>query len=84
MLSAYCRDMHGTLSGELCPDCKAIPDRSVAHLDACRFKEEGRPCPSCPDCCMTKEDYATMMLFISHDAKQEDVSVDGKSVRAWE
>jgi AcrR family transcriptional regulator len=82
MISAYCRDMHGTPSGELCPGCKEILDRSVAHLDACRFKEEGRPCPSCPDCCMSKEDYAAMVLYINHDAKQEDVSVDGNATTA--
>ncbi len=82
MLSAYCRDMHGTSAGELCPSCQASLESCIRHLEACHFKEEGRPCPTCPNCCMNKEEYDQMMLYINHDAKQENVSADGNATKS--
>ena len=28
--------------------------RAYRHLDACRFKNKGWPCPTCPSCCFCK------------------------------
>ena len=34
--------------------------RAYRHLDACRFKNKGWPCPTCPSCCFCGNDYETM------------------------
>ena len=34
--------------------------RAYRHLDACRFKNKGWPCPTCPSCCFRGKDYETM------------------------
>ena len=34
--------------------------RAYRHLDACRFKNKGWPCPTCPSCCFCGKDYETM------------------------
>ena len=35
--------------------------KTYRHLDACRFKNKGWPCPTCPKCCFHGKDYETMM-----------------------
>ena len=34
--------------------------RAYRHLDVCRFKNKGWPCPTCPNCCFCGKDYETM------------------------
>ena len=34
--------------------------RAYRHLDACRLKNKGWPCPKCPNCCFRGKDYETM------------------------
>ena len=81
MISSYCHDMHGTPSGEVCPECRPYLEKSIRQLEACRFKSEGRPFPTCPDCCMSGEDYDFMMSYIRHDAREEDISTGGNATK---
>lgn len=30
--------------------------KAYKHLDACRFKDKGWPCPNCPECCFRGKD----------------------------
>lgn len=62
MVELYCRCTHG---GEaLCDDCRADLDMTMRHLDTCRFKDKGWPCPTCPECCFQGKDRDTMMRVI--------------------
>lgn len=40
--------------------------RTYKHLDACRFKEKGWPCPKCPNCCFHGKEYEDMMAVMNY------------------
>ena len=47
--------------------------RAYRHLDACRFKNKGWPCPTCTNCCFRGEDYETkieVMNFVQECIKE--------------
>lgn len=39
------------------------------HLDACKFKEKGWPCPTCPECCFHGKDHDDMMTVMNYVQK---------------
>ena len=41
-------------------------DRAYRHLDACKFKDKGWPCPTCPECCFKGQDYEDMMTVMNY------------------
>lgn len=41
-------------------------ERSYRHLDACKFKDKGWPCPTCPECCFKGKDYDNMMTVMNY------------------
>ena len=43
--------------------------KAYKHLDACKFKDKGWPCPTCPDCCFHGKDYDDMMAVMSFAEK---------------
>ena len=64
MVRLYCSDHHRT--EDLCDDCKADLERMFKHLDVCKFKDKGWPCPTCPDSCFNGKDKETMMRVMSY------------------
>jgi len=43
--------------------------KAYKHLDACKFKDKGWPCPTCPDCCFRGKDYDDMMAVMNFAEK---------------
>lgn len=41
-------------------------ERSFRHLDACKYKDKGWPCPTCPECCFKGKDYDEMMTVMNY------------------
>lgn len=35
--------------------------KTYRHLEACKYKNKGWPCPTCPNCCFRGKDYEDMM-----------------------
>lgn len=68
----YCLRRHH--SQELCPECQEALERTYKRLDACPFKEEGRPCPTCDSCCFTGADYYRMIDSFNIERRVDDVS----------
>ncbi len=64
MVRLYCADHHGT--DDLCESCKEDLERMYKHLDACKFKDKGWPCPTCPDSCFNGKDLEAMMRVTSY------------------
>lgn len=58
----YCRGNHG--SDQLCGQCRSDLDRAIKHLEACRFKEKGWPCLTCPECCFKGEDFTKLSIVM--------------------
>ena len=50
--------------------------KSYRHLDACRFKDKGWPCPTCPECCFRGKDYDEMMAVMNFAQKWMDEHPD--------
>lgn len=44
--------------------------QAYKHLDACKFKNKGWPCPTCPDCCFHGKDYENMMNVVKFAEKR--------------
>ncbi len=66
----YCRENHG--GDGLCEECERVYQTTVRHLEACRFKELGRPCPACPECCFTGEDRERMIRMVEFEGRHAD------------
>ena len=43
--------------------------KAYKHLDACKFKEKGWPCPTCPECCFRGKDHDDMMTVMNYAEK---------------
>ena len=43
--------------------------KAYKHLDACKFKEKGWPCPTCPECCFRGRDHDDMMKVMDFAEK---------------
>lgn len=43
--------------------------KAYKHLDACKFKDKGWPCPTCPECCFHGKDYDEMMSVMGFAEK---------------
>ena len=57
----YCfHDVDLVTEAETIEEYEANLLRAYRHLDACRFKNKGWPCPTCPSCCFCGKDYETM------------------------
>lgn len=63
MVHLYCQDHH---DDALCASCQDDLAMMFKHLDACRFKDKGWPCPTCPDRCFTGKDLETMMTVMGY------------------
>jgi len=66
MFKRYCGEVHG--SDTLCPDCRRNLETSIARLETCPFKTEGRPCPKCRDCCFSKDEFDVIMKVVTYDS----------------
>lgn len=74
MVRLYCSDHHG---GEvLCDNCQQELDTMFKHLDACKFKDKGWPCPTCPDSCFHGRDLEAMMRVMSYVQEWMDRNSD--------
>lgn len=71
MVQLYCLDYHH--SSQLCPKCRKVLDGFYYHLDRCRFKEKGWPCPTCPECCYSERERILLNVYIMHDKMSPDV-----------
>jgi len=51
MIKIYCRGVHKTKRGELCPECSELCDYALYRLDHCRWGNEKNFCSQCPCHC---------------------------------
>lgn len=54
MIRLYCQGEHGG-SKDLCPECRALLDYSLARLEHCPFQERKTTCAKCPVHCYRPE-----------------------------
>ncbi len=80
MALAYCKGEHGC--DDLCEECLNRLMSAMKHLDNCRFKEEGRPCPSCPDCCFHGSDLENMLKTVTYESKHPELASEVGTDRA--
>lgn len=89
MTRIYCREVHHTINGELCPECERFFEGAERRVKACRFAAENRPCPMCPDCCFKGDMHgmlmARAMYFQQHGGEHQDevqrIMADGLAER---
>ena len=62
MYALYCAEKHS--SEGICEGCSAGFQKAYKHLDACRFKDKGWPCPTCPECCFRGSDFEELMAVM--------------------
>lgn len=62
MYTLYCAENHG--GGSLCGACESSLRKAYRHLDACKFKDKGWPCPTCPECCFKGADFEELMTIM--------------------
>jgi hypothetical protein len=71
----YCRDLHGSPSGQLCPECQALQDYAIQRLDRCPFQENKPTCANCTVHCYKPDmrvrvremmRYAGPRMLLSH------------------
>ncbi len=67
MVRLYCSENHG--GQDLCDSCRKDLEMSFRHLDACKFKDKGWPCPTCPECCFRGKDGETLMRIMGFAQK---------------
>ena len=51
MISLYCRDIHHTQAGKLCPSCRELAGYARARLKKCSYGEDKPACSECPVHC---------------------------------
>ena len=64
MVRLYCENHHS--ASDLCDDCRSDLEAMFRHLDACKFKDKGWPCPTCPDSCFHGDDLAKMTRVMTY------------------
>ncbi|MBE6521237.1 MAG: nitrous oxide-stimulated promoter [Thermoplasmata archaeon] len=64
MVDLYCRDMHGT--DGICPACYKRMMDTYKRLDACKFKDKGWPCDTCPGMCYSGDSLDFMQDVMEH------------------
>lgn len=47
MIDISCAELHGTARGDLCGQCSALLEYSLARLDKCPFQEGKTTCANC-------------------------------------
>lgn len=66
MLAIYCRDHHGTASGDFCPECRALLAYAHRRLAVCPFQEAKPACNKCEVHCYSatmRERVAAVMRY---------------------
>ena len=51
MIEVYCWKKHGTVRGDLCPECRNLLNYALSRLDLCPFKGDKPTCKNCPVHC---------------------------------
>jgi len=51
MILIYCKSMHHSPKGELCPDCQSLFDYASKRIDRCPFSWRKPTCARCPVHC---------------------------------
>lgn len=55
MIALYCRKVHHTKKGELCPECRELTEYACTRSDKCPFMETKTFCVNCKVHCYKKE-----------------------------
>lgn len=66
MTYLFCRELHGSPKGTLCPDCQVLMDYSLERLRKCPFQERKSTCAKCTVHCYRpdmREKVRVMMRY---------------------